>query len=100
MINKNGKIDIFCYDVDSSTVESIHFHFNKDKGYLGVTFKSGISYVYANVRLDSIIRVITHESYGEGFNKYIKGSYAYKQIGDCNGQSPLIKAGLVEDGIK
>lgn len=92
------KFNIVITDIDSSMLSFMHFNSNGMSGSLGVTFKNGDSYIYGNVRLKSFLNVIASASMGEGFNKYIKGSYTYKSVGDCNGESPLVVNGMITDG--
>ena len=93
--NKKGKVDITWSDVESSSIEFIHYHNDGDKGMLGVTFKSGDSYVYSDVGINEIISIFQSESVGAAFSKNIRMSYSYKNIGDAQGQSPLKKIGIV-----
>ena len=84
-------INIIVENIDSTMLDYMHFKCIGQSGNLGVTFKNGESYIYGNVRLKSFISVLASVSVGEGFNKYIKGSYTYKSVGNCDGESPLIK---------
>ena len=93
--NKKGKVNITWSDVESSSIEFIHYHHDGDKGMLGVTFKSGDSYVYSDVGIKEIISIFQSESVGAVFSKNIRMNYSYKNIGDTNGQSPLEKMGIV-----
>lgn len=94
------KYNIMITDIDSSMLSFMHFNSLGSSGNLGVTFNNGESYIYGNVRLKSFLNVIASSSIGEGFNKYIKGSYTYKSVGNCNGESPLIIHGMITDGNK
>jgi hypothetical protein len=93
--NKKGKVDITWSDVESSSIEFIHYHNDGDKGMLGVTFKSGDSYVYSDVGINEIISIFQSDSVGAAFSKNIRMNYSYKNIGDAQGQSPLRKIGLL-----
>jgi hypothetical protein len=62
---------------------------------LGVTFKSGDSYVYSDVGINEIISIFQSDSVGAAFSKNIRMNYSYKNIGDAQGQSPLRKIGLL-----
>lgn len=84
-------INIIVENIDSTMVDYMHFKSIGQSGNLGVTFKNGESYIYGNVRIKSFLSVLASNSVGEGFNKYIKGSYTYKSVGNCNGESPLVK---------
>lgn len=84
-------INIIVDDIDSTMVEFLHFKSSGRKGNLGVTFKNGESYIYGNVRVQSFLNVVASASIGEAFTRYIKGSYSYKSVGNCNGESPLDK---------
>lgn len=88
---KTTDINIIVENIDSTMIDYMHFKSTGESGNLGVTFKNGESYIYGNVRVKSFLSVIAYTSIGEGFNKYIKGSYTYKSVGNCNGESPLVK---------
>ena len=92
---KKADINIIVENIDSTMIDYIHFNSSSQSGNLGVTFKNGESYIYGNVRIKSILNVLASSSIGEGFNTYIKGSYTYKSVGNCNGESPLIKNKMI-----
>lgn len=91
MKSKMSDINIIVENIDSTMIDYLHFKGIGQSGNLGVTFKNGESYIYGNVRLKSFLNVLVSVSIGDGFNKYIKGSYTYKNVGNCGGQSPLVK---------
>lgn len=93
--NKKGIVDITWSNVESSSIEFIHYHNDGDNGILGVTFRSGDSYVYDKVNINEVIDMLKAESVGSAFSKNIRLSHSYKNIGDTNGESPLKKIGIV-----
>jgi hypothetical protein len=93
--NKKSQINITWDDVESSSIESIHYNNNGDTGVLGVIFKSGDSYIYDKVGINEIVNMLKSESVGSYFAKNIRSSYSYKNIGNTYGESPLKKIGIV-----
>ena len=93
--NKKGKVNITWSDVESSSIEFIHYHHDGDKGMLGVTFKSGDSYIYNGVGIDEVINIFKADSVGSAFAKNIRLKYSYINIGNMNGESPLSKMGIM-----
>jgi hypothetical protein len=84
-------IDISCSELNSSMIEYMHLIADNKQGKLGVTFKNGTSYIYDGINLATFLAVIKADSVGESFSKYIKDQYPFKNVGDCNGESPLTK---------
>lgn len=91
---ENGVVNIIWSDMDSSSLEYMHYHNDGIKSVLGVTFKSGQSYIYDMVKMTDVINMLKSESVGSFFSKNIRMSYSYKNIGDANGLSPLQKIGI------
>lgn len=94
MLNKNGIVNIIWSDIDSTSVQYMHYHNDGNTGLLGVTFKSGQSYIYNNVPMFDILSLLKAESVGAAFSKEIKLRYSYKNVGNTNGVSPLEKIGI------
>lgn len=92
---ENGTVNIIWSDMDSTSLEYIHYHNDGAKGVLGVTFKSGQSYIYDSVRMTDIIDMLKSESIGSFFAKNIRMKYSYKNIGESDGGSPLQKIGII-----
>lgn len=67
---------------ESSTVASSDWAIETEatKGELIVNFKSGASYVYANVDKDDYKKFINSESIGSALNLYIKGTYEFTKL--------------------
>lgn len=95
MLNKKGEVDIVWKDMKSHTIKSIYYRSDGVKSMLGVTFKSGESYVYDKVPLNEIIGMLKAESAGTFFSKSIRMSYSYKKVQTEEGVSPLEKIGFV-----
>jgi hypothetical protein len=93
--NQKGKIDIICSNVESSSIELIHYHKGNDKEFLGVTFRSGDSYIYNDIPMYEVINMIIASSIGTAFSKAIRTKYSYINVGNVNGESPLKKMGIV-----
>ncbi len=91
---ENGVVNIIWSEMDSSSIEYIHYHNDGVRSVLGVTFKSGQSYIYDRVRMTDVINMLKSESVGSFFSKNIRMNYSYKNIGDANGYSPLKKIGV------
>lgn len=91
---ENGTVNIIWSEMDSTSIEYMHYHNDGVKGVLGVTFKSGQSYIYDNVRMTDVINMLKSESVGSFFAKNIRMNYSYKNVGDSNGVSPLQKIGI------
>ena len=65
--------------VGSSNIERIGYKYGK----LFVEFKSGASYVYANVDKNMYDALVSAESVGKFFNKTVRTAYQYQKL-DCN----------------
>lgn len=87
-------VNIIWSNIDSTSIEYMHYHNDGSNYLLGVTFKSGDSYIYKDVPLFDIISVLKSESIGKGFSKEIRLRYPYKNIGKVDGVSPLEKIGI------
>lgn len=61
--------------VFSSTVDQIGYDENALE--LWVKFKSGKTYVYQGVPMDTAMLVMDAPSVGQALNQFIKGQYAY-----------------------
>lgn len=94
--NKKGTVDIIWSDVESSSIEFIHYHNDEKNQMLGVTFRSGDSYVYNNVMMNEVVDMLKSDSVGSFFSKNIRLNHSYTNIGNTNGESPLKKIGITE----
>lgn len=66
---------------ESSTVASSDWSRTQyTKGELIVNFKSGASYVYADVEKDDYMKFINSESIGAALNHFIKGTYQFTKL--------------------
>jgi hypothetical protein len=88
------RIEIYCTDIDSTMVKSMIY----TEGKLIVTFNNNNTYVYDKVRLKSFLNVITSDSIGQAFSKYIKGSYSYKEIGESEDFFKAYRESIAGDG--
>jgi hypothetical protein len=91
----NQKIEIIWSNVDSSSLDYVHYLLNNGRGVLGATFKSGDSYIYHDVPLEVINKLLNAESVGRIFFKEISHAFPFKNIGKCDNKSPLEKAGFI-----
>ena len=91
---ENGVVNIIWSDMDSTSIDYMHYHNDGIQSVLGVTFKSGQSYIYDKVKMADIINMLKAESVGSFFSKNIRMNYSYKNIGDADGNSPLQKIGI------
>lgn len=93
---KNSEsVEIKWSNIDSSMIDFIHYKYNGKVGMLGVTFKNSDSYIYNDVAIADIIHLIKSDSIGSTFTKYIRTRFSYKNIGNCNGVSPLDYVGFI-----
>jgi hypothetical protein len=81
MKNKKGTINIVWSDIDSSLISDLDYYHDGNKGMLQVTFASYDSYIYNDVGIDEIIKLLKADSVGSEFSKSIRMSYPYKSIG-------------------
>ena len=67
---------------ESSTVASSNWSIETEatKGELIVNFKSGASYVYADVEKEDYTKFINSESIGAALNHFIKGTYQFTKL--------------------
>ncbi|MEY3376802.1 MAG: hypothetical protein RL463_1112 [Bacteroidota bacterium] len=70
------KISIALEKSESSMIDFLHFQ----DGVLEAVFKDGSRYRYNKVRLKSLLSVLGSDSIGQGFHKYINGSYHYEKV--------------------
>lgn len=62
---------------------------NENKGDLSVTFKTGVTYKYKDVKFEDYVLFVgggTDASQGKTLNKVIKGKYEFEKIGDADMQ--------------
>lgn len=78
--NKKGIINIVWSDIDSKLISDLDYHYDGTNSMLQVTFISNESYVYHNVEIDDIIRLLKAESVGSEFSKAIRTSYPYIKV--------------------
>jgi hypothetical protein len=97
MNNKN--INIIWRNIDSSTIDTIHYSCHQGKSYLGVKFSNEYSYIYSDVTLLEVFQMISSDSCGGYFSKNIRSKYPYKHAGKIQTDSPLIKIGISEEGL-
>lgn len=95
---ENNKINIIWRDINSSTLETVHYSSNGKKSYLGVKFKNQYGYIYSGVPLTEVFQMIMSDSSGGYYSKNIRSKYPYKHIGLIDTDSPLLKIGIREDG--
>lgn len=80
MKNINGTMEISWVDIDSSTIESISiYHSDKQRSML-VEFRNGSAYMYGDIDIDTIGKLITSESVGKAFSALIKNKFPYKRV--------------------
>lgn len=94
MLTKSGIVNIIWSDIDSTSVGYMHYYNDGRKGLLGVTFKSGQSYIYNDVPMFDILSVLKSDSVGAAFSKEIKLRYPYKNVGTIGAKSPLESIGI------
>lgn len=71
-------INIKFIDVESSTVEKIGYHF--DKNILFVKFSAGGGYLYENVPAEVFHNLLISESKGSYIHKNIKNKYEFTKV--------------------
>lgn len=83
-------IQIDITDIESSNIKNVLYVYdgeniqpNGNRNYLGtlvITFNNDKMYRYLNVKLTDVVPFISSQSFGNGFNSFIKNTYAGEAV--------------------
>lgn len=73
-------MEIAWVDIDSSTIDTISIYYSDKQRSMLVEFNNGSAYMYADIDIDTIGKLITSESVGKAFATLIKDKFPYRRV--------------------